>query len=813
MENAAVKKPKIEAIYPLTAMQQGLLFHHLMEGEDQGFLIVQCDIEGSIDLELLKKAWGEAVQRHEVMRTSVHWKKVERPLLVVRPEKDIQWSLLDWRDKVNHEQEAALKAYKQERKVTGASLEESPLSQITLIQVDQEKFYFLWECHHLLLDGWSSTIILKDAFAIYECLYNNVPTDLPSLPTYKAYSKWLKSQNDTAAQAFWAKMLSGYQESSLFQSKSTQGSTESPTISKFHFTPEESNALKELAKYHKVTLNTLFQGIWSLTLAKFFTETDVIFGTTVSGRSIPFPHIDLMSGMFTNVLPVGAQLKSENSITATLQKLQSQQQEVRIYEYNRLDEVITWAALPEDKPLFDSLFVFENFPWENIKRAGLTISNFQGGITTTYPVTIIFKIEEKIAYELIVDTASIPNEAVSWISQSISDISHTLLSHKEYSVSQVLEAIEGVPETLSRKRMTLQSNAPQDNLRKKEESYLAPRNPIELGLVEIWEQLFGLKFISISDSFFELGGKSLMSVKMFTRVEEKLGVKLAPTTLLEFPTIAGLSKIIASKNNSVNPSWKYIVPIKTKGTKAPLFCIHAGGGHVFFYKDLADAIDKERPVYALQPVGIFGDDAKHNSIEEMARDYADEITAVQPEGVLQIVVYCFSTAVGLEMVAYLKSLGREAHLIVADTIAEHRLLLDKERLLVRTSAFFKRFLKNPFGALHAMIGYRIMFYLKPIRIKFFGSNAEKNTENMRLHLVDLFNAYPWHTKIESVSLVLTEKGDPAYNKEIKRSWKPLITQRINVEVCEGNHATFFEKPDVLQAARAIEDVIGAYDLA
>ena len=363
-----------------------------------------------------------------------------------------------------------------------------------------------------------------------------------------------------------------------------------------------------------------------------------------------------------------------------------------------------------------------------------------------------------------------------------------------------------IPSALSRKRI-LNDLQCQEDFEKKETSYSAPKNQIELVLVEIWEHLFGINYISTTDSFFKLGGKSLLSVKMFTLIEEKFGIKLPPTTLLEFPSIQQLAKVIETKGSTQSVTWKYLVPIKTKGEKAPLFCIHAGGGHVFFYKSLADAIDAQRPVYALQPLGIFGEDNKHQSIQDMARDYANEISQVQPEGVLNIVVYCFSTAVGLEMASYLKSKGRETHLIVADTIAEHRLLLDKERLFIRTTAFLKRFFSNPFKALNTMIGYRILFYLKPIRIKLFGNEVEKNTENMRLHLVDLFNAYKWGTKIDNVSLVLTEKGDKRYNNEIVRSWKPIVEREIQVETCKGNHNSFFDAPDVLHTAKAMESVI------
>jgi len=712
------------------------------------------------------------------MRTSVHWKKVERPVLLVRPEKEIQWSFLDWRDQSLEEQEVLLEAYKKERKDLGVTFEENPLSRISVIQKAADSYYLVWECHHLLLDGWSSTIILKDAFAYYGSISSGASPQLPAIPNYKSYRNWLKTNSSDSAANFWETTFDNFTKASLFQQSTAQSLGKTPAAYTNKFTVQTSNDLKNLAKYYKVTLNTLFQGIWSLALAKCFNTKDVTFGTTVSGRSIPFPNIERMAGMFANVLPVRTLFDVSHSFQSCLQELQSQQQEARNYEYCKINDIVSWANVPEDQPLFDNLFVFENFPWEDISSGDLTVSGFESGITTTYPLTVIFKIEDCIHYDILVNTDVIPSSVIEWFLNVIPTIAVTLLLNKDTSVNDALQQIQIIPSALSRKRI-LDDLQVQEDFEKKETTYVAPRNKVELTLVEIWEQLFGMNYISITDSFFHLGGKSLLSVKMFVLIEEKLGIKLSPTTLLESPTIQELAEVINTKGDTDTVAWKYLVPIKTKGEKAPLFCIHAGGGHVFFYKSLADAVDAQRPVYALQPVGIFGEDNKHQSIEDMARDYADEISLVQPEGTLNIVVYCFSTAVGLEMVAHLKSKGRNAHLIVADTIAEHRLLFNKERLVIRTTAFLKRFFLNPFKALYAMIGFRVMFYLKPLRVKLFGNEAEKNTEKMRLHLVDLFTAYQWNTNIDNVSLVLTEKGDDHYNNEIVRSWKPLVLGEIH----------------------------------
>lgn len=806
MNTPSAPRPKIEAIYPLTAMQQGLLFHHLMEGEDQGFLTVQCDVKGTLDLALFKEAWKEVIARHEVMRSTVHWKKVERPVILVQPDKEISWSSLDWTDNTTEQQEILLNTHKSKLKEKGASLEKSPLSHIHLIKKTTDSYYFLWECHHLLLDGWSSTVILKDAFAVYDALCKGTRPVLPSIPAYKAYRNWLKNAPLDKASNFWAQTFKNFTRAPLLQQHSDHSQSDTPAVYTYDFSVDTSEDLKKLARNYKVTLNTLFQGIWALVLSKCFDKEDITFGTTVSGRSIPFPNIERMAGMFANVLPVRSQYDTLQYVASYLQTLQKQQQEARNYEYSKVDQIISWANLPEDQALFDTLFVFENFPWEDIISGDLSVHGFQSGITTTYPLTAIFKIEDRISCDLLVNTEVIPEAAAHWFLASISAIATALLTHSDTTVKDTVEVIGLIPTALSRKRILNDLNL-QEASAKKETAYIAPRNQIELTLVEIWEQLFGLNYISITDSFFKLGGKSLLSVRMFALIEEKLAVKLPPTLLLESPTIQGLASVIDQNGETDLTAWKYLVPIKTKGDKAPLFCIHAGGGHVFFYKSLADAIDPQRPVYALQPVGIFGEEDKHMSIRAMAEDYADEIRQIQTQGVIHIVVYCFSTAVGLEMVAYLKSLGREAHLIVADTIAEHRLLLDKERLFIRVSAFLKRFFSNPFKALQTMIGYRLMFYVKPIKIKFFGNDAEKNTEEMRVHLVTLFNAYEWKTKINRVSLVLTEKGDKRYNQEIERSWKPLVQGEITTATCKGHHATFFDYPDVVYTAKAIDEVI------
>jgi len=797
------EKPKIEAIYPLSTIQQGLLFHHLSEDEDQGFLQVQCKLEGELNSDILKKAWSIAVQQHEIMRASVHWKKVERPVIIIRPEKEIDWLFLDWTPNSEVQITKDLKNFKVARKSESGNLEKNPLSKITIIKTEADKYVFLWDCHHLLLDGWSSTIILRDAFKCYDALVNSENVELATIPSYKAYNSWLQKYDFSEALEFWNETLGSLKESSLINKSSNQ-LNESTKHFVSQISSEIREKLEELAKQNKITLNSVFQGIWSLLLSKYLQSTDVVFGNTVSGRSVPFSGIDIMAGMFANTLPVRAQFSEEKSIAHLFLQIQQQQQKARNFEFSTMEQIMTWAKLDFETSFFDTLFVFENFPWQTIESGNLKVKDFNSGITTTYPLTAIFKINNTIEFDLLINPEAVNEKVAEWFLNSFSKLIDQLIitDWEKETLTSITEDLEASPES---KETSVEKTK---NIKDETErtAYVAPDNAIELQLIEIWEQILGVYPISVTDNFFHLGGKSLTAVKLFSLIESRMGVKLQPTILLENPTIKKIAEVIGSDVNKV--SWKYIVPIKTKGEKNPIFCIHAGGGHVFFYKNLADCVTS-RPVYALQPTGISSKEKKHQSIEAMAKDYADEILSIQETGTLNILVYCFSTGVGVEIASYLKSKNREVNIIVADTIAEHRLLLDKSRLSIRVTAFVKRLLNNPFKALGDMIGYRIFFYLKPIHIKLFGSKEAKDTEDMRLHLVTLFNKYQWKTKADKVSLISTKKIDNRFNKAVLQSWEKVMTNKENIsfQEIEAKHPVMFDFPDVENTAKAVENAM------
>jgi hypothetical protein len=226
---------------------------------------------------------------------------------------------------------------------------------------------------------------------------------------------------------------------------------------------------------------------------------------------------------------------------------------------------------------------------------------------------------------------------------------------------------------------------------------------------------------------------------MFTLIEKKLKIKISPITLLEHSSIEALSKYI--QEDKIIASWNYVVPIKTSGTKKPLFCIHGGGGYVFFFNPIANALNEETPVYAIQPSGISGNEKMHQSIKEMAIDYAKEIKDIQPNGPYNLLVYCFSPAVGIEIANIFKKLGETTNLIVIDSITNQEDFTDPTRIKMRISGFLKRFTSNPFNAIKLMISNNYERFLEPKVIKLFASSNKKNLEKVKQNLIRIYKLY------------------------------------------------------------------------
>ncbi len=235
----------------------------------------------------------------------------------------------------------------------------------------------------------------------------------------------------------------------------------------------------------------------------------------------------------------------------------------------------------------------------------------------------------------------------------------------EYTIPSAFVVLDALPLTPNGKVNRRALPAP-DNLNSGPD--IAPRTPTESALAEIWAQVLNLNRVGIQDNFFDLGGNSLLAVRLIDRIDKQFQKQLPLSTLFLNPTVEGLAKQLSSDTEAL--PWSPLVAIQPAGKKPPFFCIHPIFGVVFPYYELAYNLGTDQPFYGLQPLGLDGKEAPLDRIEDMAAYYIQALRLVQPEGPYFIGGWSFGGLVAFEMAQQLHQMGHEVALLaIFDTYA------------------------------------------------------------------------------------------------------------------------------------------------
>ena len=340
-----------------------------------------------------------------------------------------------------------------------------------------------------------------------------------------------------------------------------------------------------------------------------------------------------------------------------------------------------------------------------------------------------------------------------------------------------------------------------------ETDFVAPESDVQKQLVSIWEEILNFSPISVHDNFFEIGGDSILSIQVISKARN-LGIMLSANQLFEHQTIAELDELLSrEKKTKVDKTFDYITVIRKGGSKRPLFCIHSGGGHVFFYHLLAKYIQPDRPIYAIQPSGLYKKQKIHSNIEEMTLDYLKAIKDIQPQGPYNVLVHCFSTSVGHEMAIQLSKTKEKINIIVADNMASPWKATSPDVLKVRIFSFIRRLFQSPLKTIKLFLQER-RYLIEPLKVKWFGKEYEKELERLKSNLRKISLDYEWKDRHDGhVSLLLTDKPDEQFQNLIVNSWKNLALGGVKVYPTKGEHTTLFEEPDVQFVSEQIDNAM------
>lgn len=378
-------------VYPLTPTQAGILYHTLQAPQDEiYFQQIGCRLRGSLDVDNFKSAWDEIVKRHAALRTIFLWEGVDQPLQVVREKVKIPWEVFDWRKVSIEDQSEQLAALSLSERKRGFDLTRAPILRMILIRLADERYYFIWNFHHLLTDGWSTHLVLYEAFSIYDALQAGEIHSPTAVRPFRDYIDWLDRQDTAVAERYWEKRLAGFEAPTPVRvDRPVRGDKIRHGEISIEMSTEISGSLQTLGKQHRLTLNTLIQGAWSILLSRYSGEDDVVFGTTLSGRPAELRGVETMIGMFINTLPVRVEVDDNVQLVSWLEKLQMQLLELRQYEYSSLARVQRISEVDPGQPLFDSLVVFENYPVSSSNWQSLYIEDIHYREQSNYPLALL----------------------------------------------------------------------------------------------------------------------------------------------------------------------------------------------------------------------------------------------------------------------------------------------------------------------------------------------------------------------------------------------------------------------------------------
>ncbi|MBG1243500.1 non-ribosomal peptide synthetase [Nostoc sp. NZL] len=398
----------IEDFYPLSPMQQGILFHALYTPKS-GVYCEQfsCNIHGHLNISLFKQAWQQVVERHQILRTSFIWEGLKEPAQVVHKQVGLPWEQQDWQGLTSVAQQERMEDFLKVERERGFELSQPPLMRLSVIQLGENDYRFIWSHHHLLLDGWSSSLLLNEVFALYKGFTQGENLSLERPRPFRDYIAWLQQQDLADAEIFWRQRLKGFSTLNSFRvdrktdnlvSQSNNYDTQHVRLSE-----KETSALQQFARQQQFTLNTLLQGAWAILLSRYSGEHDVNFGAIVSGRPPTLAGTESMVGLFINTLPMRVCIHPEESLLPWLKRLQTEQIEARQYEYSPLVKVLGWSDMPNGLPLFESIFNFQDYSTDFFAQQqfdNLQISNFCNFAHTHYPLTVSVEVDSELLLEI-----------------------------------------------------------------------------------------------------------------------------------------------------------------------------------------------------------------------------------------------------------------------------------------------------------------------------------------------------------------------------------------------------------------------------
>ncbi|MGW3965986.1 amino acid adenylation domain-containing protein [Amycolatopsis sp. NPDC005003] len=353
---------RIEDALPLSALQQGLLFHSEFDPDGVDVYTVQAtaDLAGPLDVEALREACAALLRRYATLRAYFRHRRGGEAVQLIAAEVALPWTELDLSALPAADREERLARLAAEDRERRFDLAHPPLVRFTLIKIAAGRYRFLWTAHHIATDGWSVPILIRELATLYT---HGPAAALPEVAPFRNYLAWLGRQDEREARRAWREVLDGLTEPTKVAPEVDGHLKAVPESAEVVLSRDETAGLVAWARRHELTLNTVVQACWAILVGRLTGRRDVVFGSVTSGRPAELPGVETMVGMFINTVPVRAGLDPAGTLGELMVFLRDQQARMSAYQHVGLAEVQNDVpGLAGTGELFDTAIVFENVP-------------------------------------------------------------------------------------------------------------------------------------------------------------------------------------------------------------------------------------------------------------------------------------------------------------------------------------------------------------------------------------------------------------------------------------------------------------------
>lgn len=735
----------IELALPLSASQRTYLFQGLRGGSDIGKICIRVTLEGVLESARLQQAWAKLVHRHQCLRSSIRYGESSPPMQLVHNSVEWSWSS----DQV--------------------SLAQPPVGGLRLRRIAPTLHRLEIHCHHILLDGWSVPILLRELLQAYQ------GDEFVPGPTYSDFRDWLVNQQDSGRE-YWreaSKMWAASPQAQLGRATGTLKTCRRPV--------PEVTRLRAFASRSGVTLSTLLHGAWALTLAVWRGSDVVNFGRAVSGRQVSFSKVEELVGPLSGVLPFSASLDERLAVKPWLKGLQRSLVRMSAYEHTSLVEVHEWCGISPGTRLFDSVLLVQDFVKEMPSIEGLQVQEYSSDVSTAFPLNLIAQPEGAdwgltLLYEpLAVDEA---------LAQKMLELTHRLLT--EMVTAKRLGELMGA-----------HLQKPRSQSSPKSLPSRSPRTPMELALQEIWIETLG-RAVGVEDDFFELGGDSLQALALVDRARERVGLQLSLRLLLTHPTIAELAGVL---DRGTSSAWESLVPLEPAGNQRPLFCIHAEGGHVMHLMPLARALPAALPVYGLQARGLDSDLEPLTSFSEMGELYAREIRTVQPSGPYRLLSHCAGISIAIAVAQKLLEQGESVELLALVDASRPPIPQPPPGTAQRVFRWLEMLWRFAKRVLRGEISQVLSEVHQLLRLRLLSSgHSESLSTRERIGDLITLESRRWSTQHYGGRITLLQSQNIGRSGRWTDAWYRFAPNGVTFRRLDTDHETILDQPHTLAAA-------------